>query len=69
MQAQDVAAPVSIRERFLADHHRLEVLLAQLLAAIDGNLVQLEAVRDFLDELRAHTQNEDRLLDQTAQAQ
>jgi hemerythrin superfamily protein len=122
---QDAIEPISVRDRYLADHHSFEVLFAKLLAAIDAqdqestrsfwrdldssllthleieethmvpallrtserdarvllqehahirrrldeigesidsNLMRLEAIRDFLDELRAHTESEDRLL-------
>lgn len=125
MQGLDVKELSSIHDRFEADHHRLEVLLAELIAAVDAcdeeatkltwarfrtaltshleieethmipalrktsekstrvlleehrhirrrlgeldvainsHLVSLQAVRDFLDELRAHTQSEDRLI-------
>ena len=125
MRSLEVRELASIHDRFAADHHRLEVLLAELLAAIDAcddeatkvtwakfrtalsshldieethmvpalrltsernarvlleehrhirrrlgeldlaissHLVSLQAVRDFLDELRAHTQSEDRLI-------
>lgn len=125
MHALDNKEISAIHERFAADHHRLEVLLAELIAAIDAcdeegtqltwarfrtaltnhldieethmlpalrltsernarvlleehrhirrrlgeldiaihsHLVSLQAVRDFLDELRAHTQSEDRLI-------
>jgi len=125
MLTHPAAMPVSIRERFLAEHQRLEDLLERLLAAfaandrediarlwtelesglsahlheeetslfpavlrasdrttrvlvqehrhirarlaelgmaLDLHAVRLEVARAFIDELRAHARNEDRLL-------
>jgi hypothetical protein len=125
------AVTATIRDRFLADHRRLEALLEQLLAAVEANdrdamtrlwtqfdssllahleaeerylfpalfrvcdrdarvlgqehrhirsrlaelgvgidlhTVRLDSTRDFIDELRAHARNEDRLLYQWGDA-
>lgn len=44
------------------EHHHIRTRLAEIGAGIDSRSVRLETVRDFIDELRAHAQSEDRLL-------
>jgi hemerythrin-like domain-containing protein len=44
------------------EHQHIRTRLAEIGAGIDSRSVRTETVRDFIDELRAHAQSEDRLL-------
>jgi hemerythrin superfamily protein len=46
----------------LEEHRHLRARLTELGAGVDLHVVRLEAARGFVDELRAHARNEDRLL-------
>jgi hemerythrin superfamily protein len=46
----------------IGEHQHLRARLAELGVGVDLHLVRLEAARHFVDELRAHARNEDRLL-------
>jgi len=46
----------------LQEHRHLRNRLMELAAGIDLHIVRLQVARDFIEELGAHTRNEDRLL-------
>ncbi len=46
----------------LGEHKHIRLRLAELGVGIDLHTVRLESARHFIDELRAHAYNEDRLL-------
>ena len=46
----------------LQEHRHLRNRLMELAAGIDLHMVRLQVARDFIEEIRAHTRNEDRLL-------
>jgi hypothetical protein len=49
--------------RILVQEHRhIRARLTELGSAFDLHLARLDSVRDFIDELRAHAQSEDRIL-------
>jgi hemerythrin len=46
----------------IGEHKHIRARLIELGAGIDLHIVRLESARDFVEELRAHARNEDRLL-------
>jgi hemerythrin superfamily protein len=49
--------------RILVQEHRhIRARMTELGTAVDLHLARLDSVRDFIDELRAHAQSEDRIL-------
>ncbi len=44
------------------EHQHLRTRLVEIGAAIESRRIRFETVRDFIDELHAHAQSEDRLL-------
>jgi hypothetical protein len=64
MHPQPIPISAPLRDRFLADHVRLEALLEQLLAAFDANDREGIAAlwTDFETRLEAHLGAEERLL-------
>ncbi len=67
-----ISALLSTRERdarvLLQEHRHLRARLGELSTAFRTRTARLDSVRDFIDELRAHAQTEDRLLYQWADA-
>lgn len=44
------------------EHHHIRTRLAEIGAGMVSRSVRFDSLRDFIDELRAHAQSEDRLL-------
>lgn len=48
--------------RLLQEHRHIRGRLTELSMAVDVHLVRLDRIREFIDALRAHARDEDRLL-------
>jgi hemerythrin len=46
----------------LEEHRHIRSRLAELGVAVDLHTIRVDTARDFIDELRAHAENEDRLM-------
>jgi iron-sulfur cluster repair protein YtfE (RIC family) len=56
-------------EALLREHEAIRVRLAQLDADVDLHIVRVSAVREFVDELQAHSAREDAILRRLASTQ
>ena len=75
MEAEEehlIPALLRLRERearaLVHEHRHIRTRLAELGVGIDLHIVRLASARNFIDELRAHAQGEDRLLYQWGDA-
>jgi hypothetical protein len=61
-----ICAQLAVQERevrvVVEEHRHIRDRLAELGVGFDSRVVRPEAVRNFIDELRAHAKTEDRLL-------